>query len=758
MIGLASGCVAGSTGIAAVPFLPYMQSLDMDRNELVQALGIMFLFIIGALTAALALQGSFTPLNLAGGIGAAESRPVPRRAGSGLRGVCGSRDRSEDRSDDENDRQRCPATPAADRGSARGRRESLGHGRLRKSGSHAHARCGGMIAGLHHLPRPCRRLPTRPRSVGAEGAAPMQWSQLRARVRDLLADSVAGRVDVHMAGYGSSSIDRAWLALDGRDVLSIPEYLSWHREGDLDRTLLAPSRPEGVLLHEGRVTTIGWLLHRYLESPFADLASSPTVFLRGFARFDRRFGKRRLAEPPAADEHPFVVHCHLFRATAEGIAIDATGPGDAARWHRPRPRGGRSPEAGSAADRRLRERKDRPFASIVRRVREGSEPPRAGSLVEARLAAALAPRDGASADALAADLLLVADRSDIADDAALAPALVSLLACDAPRIRPPDTWQPSTHNAARQFSALARHLFAKYDLPRFLDRAWSEGDDRERAWFVHLGTGASLRDAPGLPAPVSRTVAGWFLRAPDDCPVTPALRWAEVRARGGSAALADAVRRTRLGRDFSHGAFWGEVIAFFVANPFLDPGEVGPIVDWIQAQRFEPEVEPGEAIARADAAPPRPNLSMRGRTVEATLREVEAWHRRLGRTSAETVALEWPPSGIPPHEAIQGTDPDTRRVFTIREITSGAGLAREGERMSHCVASYARSCAQGTSSIWTLECTTGGEATPLLTIQVHAGSRRIGQARGRHNRAALPEELAILARWAAAAGLVLDVG
>jgi uncharacterized protein len=59
MIGLASGAVAGITGVAAVPFLPYMQSLDMDRHELVQALGVMFLFIIGALTLALVWQGAF---------------------------------------------------------------------------------------------------------------------------------------------------------------------------------------------------------------------------------------------------------------------------------------------------------------------------------------------------------------------------------------------------------------------------------------------------------------------------------------------------------------------------------------------------------------------------------------------------------------------------------------------------------------------------------------------------------------------------
>ena len=62
--------MAGITGVAAVPFLPYMQSLDIDRHDLVQALGIMFLFIIGALTVALALQGAFDLTNLLGGVAA----------------------------------------------------------------------------------------------------------------------------------------------------------------------------------------------------------------------------------------------------------------------------------------------------------------------------------------------------------------------------------------------------------------------------------------------------------------------------------------------------------------------------------------------------------------------------------------------------------------------------------------------------------------------------------------------------------------
>jgi len=70
LIGLASGAVAGTTGVAAVPFLPYMQSLDMDRHELVQALGIMFIFITGMLAVSLALHGAYHLTTSAAGIAA----------------------------------------------------------------------------------------------------------------------------------------------------------------------------------------------------------------------------------------------------------------------------------------------------------------------------------------------------------------------------------------------------------------------------------------------------------------------------------------------------------------------------------------------------------------------------------------------------------------------------------------------------------------------------------------------------------------
>jgi uncharacterized protein len=70
LVGLASGAVAGITGIAAVPFLPYMQSLQISKNELIQGLGILFLFFIGGIAAALAQQDIFDTANTIGSVAA----------------------------------------------------------------------------------------------------------------------------------------------------------------------------------------------------------------------------------------------------------------------------------------------------------------------------------------------------------------------------------------------------------------------------------------------------------------------------------------------------------------------------------------------------------------------------------------------------------------------------------------------------------------------------------------------------------------
>ena len=70
LAGVATGFVTGITGIAAIPFLPYMQSLEIQKDDLVQALGILFIAITAALTVALARQGAFDATNIIGGFAA----------------------------------------------------------------------------------------------------------------------------------------------------------------------------------------------------------------------------------------------------------------------------------------------------------------------------------------------------------------------------------------------------------------------------------------------------------------------------------------------------------------------------------------------------------------------------------------------------------------------------------------------------------------------------------------------------------------
>lgn len=68
MVGLVTGVVSATTGVQVIPSMPFMQAIGMERDELVQALGVFFtvatvalafnLTSAGLLTAATALPGA----------------------------------------------------------------------------------------------------------------------------------------------------------------------------------------------------------------------------------------------------------------------------------------------------------------------------------------------------------------------------------------------------------------------------------------------------------------------------------------------------------------------------------------------------------------------------------------------------------------------------------------------------------------------------------------------------------------------------
>ena len=53
-----TGLVAGATGVFVIPAVPYLAALDLERNDLVQALGLSFTVSTIALAAGLAWHGA----------------------------------------------------------------------------------------------------------------------------------------------------------------------------------------------------------------------------------------------------------------------------------------------------------------------------------------------------------------------------------------------------------------------------------------------------------------------------------------------------------------------------------------------------------------------------------------------------------------------------------------------------------------------------------------------------------------------------
>ena len=66
LIGFITGAVTGATGVGAIPLAPYLTSLNLDKDEMIQTLGLAFTVSMITLAAGLAIEGQFRA-SVAGG-------------------------------------------------------------------------------------------------------------------------------------------------------------------------------------------------------------------------------------------------------------------------------------------------------------------------------------------------------------------------------------------------------------------------------------------------------------------------------------------------------------------------------------------------------------------------------------------------------------------------------------------------------------------------------------------------------------------
>jgi hypothetical protein len=323
-------------------------------------------------------------------------------------------------------------------------------------------------------------------------------------------------------------------------------------------------------------------------------------------------------------------------------------------------------------------------------------------------------------------------------------------------LRPIETWRPMGQNRWPLFTSLAQHLLARYPVPAFMTSAWLELPPGEKlpqhGWFKHLGRGENIRTAK-LPLKLTRAMAHLFTQAPHHYSAVQAIRWAQVCGLGGNKALARAIVGTRLGKFLENEDFWESVLHFFINHPSLDLAQIGPVVDFLQHQRFEWKEGVSQNGVFGRLPPPRPDYTMKGRTVASILRQVEEWHQELGREENQPT-ITWRQAPFKEFRLVLGEEQlGNMRVWTITEGLTSRALFLEGQAMRHCVATYKERCIRRQVSIWSMQVETQRGRYRALTIEVDIPKRTICQARGKCNRAASANEQAVVERWAAAEGL-----
>lgn len=330
--------------------------------------------------------------------------------------------------------------------------------------------------------------------------------------------------------------------------------------------------------------------------------------------------------------------------------------------------------------------------------------------------------------------------------------------------------------ALKKYPAMAEYFLSSYNLanysglmdlsftdcikywPTFAFRSLSYklGEPVKVIWLRHLGRGLNISKASHLPFPLTKRMAHWMMQAPYMSTFKTAMHFGQIMAMGGSLELFNSLDDFFQDQNIDH-VFRASIINFFVRfKEELKEVSSTRILGYINHLRTENN-----------------HFSMKGRTAKALLRQMEEYYRELDRRHPPYFLYEnnfriIKGQGISQWEGVDREDfckKEAQVTYKIIQIKTYKDLFEEGSAMSHCVASYARDCALGNCSIWSLrefsiQKTKEGEhtntkMTRLATIELKAGGQII-QCNRSYNQAISQKEEALIKAWAEKESLTLN--
>lgn len=307
-----------------------------------------------------------------------------------------------------------------------------------------------------------------------------------------------------------------------------------------------------------------------------------------------------------------------------------------------------------------------------------------------------------------------------------------------------DSWERKSYNNYKQISSLIRHLICKYDVPKFMDKVWYFQKNPRIKWYILISQGINIRTIKDFPITYTKKMSHHFLQAPDNYEIDDAIYWGYIHGVKGNERIVKAILGTKISREnFLNFKFWSTVIQWFINNSMLDPVQFGPICDYIYYIKYE-----NQRVGHQINPPLQPDFSMKGRTPDALLRNMEIWHQETqGRRGKIVSPINWEPFDIENYNMVLGKD-HLRKTWYIIQLTTSKELIAEGKILNHCVGSYRNSCAEGITSIFSMGSEDHlGQNKNILTIEV-SNNREIREIRGKRDRLYTNYEKSIIYRWA----------
>lgn len=343
---------------------------------------------------------------------------------------------------------------------------------------------------------------------------------------------------------------------------------------------------------------------------------------------------------------------------------------------------------------------------------------------------------------------------DVLEDGNVIKALFTIHAFKGEWIRNIVNWKKGSYNLEKQVTSIARHLFCKYPIPKFMDSVWFNAKDIDIKLYIHMGKGGSPRTFDKFNISLTKKESHYFLNAPDNYNVEEAILWAKALAIGGDERLIRSFMesniftalRQSLNDQRKNWEFWYTVMRFFVEQQMIDTNLIAPICDYINHVKNDHRQIPRPGGGWQYLPPENPDFKIKGRTIASLVRGMEQWHKESGSKSRSGIPQKWEGFAIEDYKVSYGKD-EKKRTYSFTQLKNAASLRSEGRAHGHCVAGYANSCNNGRTSIWSMCVDDNFIHKNLLTIEV-SPDHKIVQCRGKNNRLATESEWRIVENFA----------